>query len=127
MVPSGNDGNFLVRHSLILTVQLRHVLHWRGSCFFILLVWALSLPFTLEQPPKGPSSTERYGSSRFPAALSQDVMLTVSAFVRVRLFPKFLGPWARVRPCRTDMNDVDGQEELWTWLEGEVKKHVPLP
>jgi len=39
---------------------------------------------------------------------------------------KFLGPWARVQPCRADMDDVDGQEELWTWLEGEIKKHVPL-
>jgi len=38
---------------------------------------------------------------------------------------KYLAPWARVWYCRSDMDDVDKQEELWTWLEGEVKKHAP--
>ena len=52
----------------------------------------------------------------------------MSGLIYVRVaFIQHLGPWARIRPCRVDMNDVDKQDELWAWFEGEIKKHAPLP
>jgi len=38
---------------------------------------------------------------------------------------EYLIPWARVSPCRADHQDAKKQEELWEWLETEVKKYAP--
>lgn len=36
---------------------------------------------------------------------------------------KYFSPWARLRSPRPDMENIEKQEELWTYLEGEVKKY----
>lgn len=38
---------------------------------------------------------------------------------------QYLGPWARLRATRPDMEDVAKQEELWAWLEAQVKQYAP--
>jgi hypothetical protein len=37
---------------------------------------------------------------------------------------QYFGPWARLRPTRSDMDDITKQEELWAWLETQVKEHA---
>lgn len=37
---------------------------------------------------------------------------------------QYLGPWATVRECRSDHNDVGKEDALWEWCSSEVERHA---
>jgi len=39
---------------------------------------------------------------------------------------KYLVPWAQVGSPREDTEIIEKQDELWAWMEGEVRKHAPV-
>lgn len=47
------------------------------------------------------------------------------ALTNALLHAQYLGPWARVRPNREDHDDISKQDQLWDWMEDEVKKYAP--
>jgi hypothetical protein len=67
-------------------------------------------------------SSTRARLRKLPASTARYVCLRVHSFVIAEFSrEKYLGPWARVRRPKKISGDPKLGQELWTWLEEQVK------